>query len=162
MTKLISLIDLLILVCLYFFFILPKLQLKSRRERTIGTLFYIYLCIVFALTLVPIIPTYDAPSINLIPFRDCLFQFGDYARQIILNILLFVPLGIFLPYFTKKNFIKTVTYCAVISLFIETAQPWITLYRVCDITDLITNTLGAALGYNIYAIYKKITTKKKD
>ena len=161
MTILISIVDTVILLCLYIFFLHPKLSQKGKKERITASLFYLYICVVFALTLLPIIPTFDAPSINLIPFRDFVYQFGDYMRQIVLNILLFVPMGIFMPHFAGTKCGKTVLYCGAISLAIELLQPWVTLYRVCDITDLITNTIGATLGYMIYAGIKRILQKRK-
>ena len=43
------------------------------------------------------------------------------------------------------------------SLGIELLQPLIDGSRSSDVTDLITNVIGGALGYGLYAIFKPVT-----
>lgn len=145
MTHLITAFDCLVLAAVYLLFLLPRF--RSRTSFLFGTLFYLYICMVLFFTMLPVIPTFDAPNINLIPFRDLFYRFGDYERQIFLNILLFAPMGFFISLRCRKGFLKTVLLCALLSLAIELLQPWVTVGRVCDVTDLITNTAGAALGW---------------
>ena len=151
----IKVIDCEILAAVYFFYLLPRYKKAGTASLIMHTLLYSYVCVVMYLTLLPLIPTFDEPSINLVPFRDYIYAFGDYRKQIILNVLLFVPMGIFIPWFRDTKFVKTVLWGMLLSLCIEVLQPWVTLYRVCDITDLITNTAGAALGYGIYHLVRK-------
>lgn len=150
-----KLIDCEILAVVYFIFLLPRYRKAGAASLIMHTLLYIYVCVVMYLTLLPLVPTFDEPSINLVPFRDYIYAFGDYKKQIFYNVLLFIPMGIFIPWFRNTGFRKTVLAGMLISLCIELLQPWVTLYRVCDITDLITNTAGAAIGYGIYRIVKK-------
>lgn len=102
---------------------------------------------------------------QLIPFAH-LFEFETTAKMqlnIIGNIAMFIPSGIILPILYKKldSFWKTVGAGALISLSIELIQ--LLFYtRTTDINDLILNTLGAALGYGIYAIVKAITKKHES
>ncbi len=49
----------------------------------------------------------------------------------------------------------TVLFCFLMSLGIELLQPFFD--RSSDITDLITNVIGGALGYGLYVIFKPVT-----
>ena len=66
-----------------------------------------------------------------------------------LNIILFIPMGFFVPA-VWKNFrsFKTMFFMGLaVSLGIELLQ--IFTFRLTDIDDLITNTAGTVLGYEI-------------
>lgn len=91
-------------------------------------------------------------SLTLIPFLPMIADF----KNTILNILLFVPLGILLPFLWKKyNTLKaTLMFGFGMSLSIEILQ--ILTYRATDINDIIANTLGAVLGYFIFSITSHI------
>ena len=81
-------------------------------------------------------------------------------RNIILNIAMFVPLGIFLPLLFNK-FRKIYIFLPIALLAssaIETAQ-LITRRGVFSIEDILHNTLGAALGLAIYAAFSKFFKK---
>ena len=74
----------------------------------------------------------------------------------ILNLVLFVPLGFFLPLLYKKyQHIKNVILTGFLfSLSIEIVQMF--GWGATDINDLIINTAGACLGYLIYYLVSKI------
>ena len=107
---------------------------------------------------------FDAASafpfrVNLIP----LVHLFDYAnvRDIVWNVVgnaaMFIPSGIVLPivYRELNSFWKVIASGALISLCIEILQlPFAS--RLSDIDDVILNTLGVAVGYGIYAIFKGI------
>ena len=95
------------------------------------------------------------PNINLIPFTNGIL-YSDY-----LNVLMFIPLGFILPLMWKKyhQFSNTLKYGFYLSLFIETSQLF-TRFRATDINDLITNTLGTAIGWSIYFIFSRLLLKK--
>ncbi|MGO3733400.1 MAG: VanZ family protein [Vagococcus sp.] len=97
------------------------------------------------------------PNISLIPFENGIL-YSDY-----LNILLFMPLGFMIPLMWKKfdSFRSTFRYALSISLTIEIAQLF-TRYRATDMNDIITNTLGAMIGWLFYKILSKfILTRVK-
>ena len=81
-----------------------------------------------------------------------IFKVMDFY-EIVLNILLTVPLGMFLRYYFRWSWWKCVLSGFAVSLFIEVSQ--ITglfgiyehPYRLFDVDDLITNTFGALLGF---------------
>ena len=96
------------------------------------------------------------PEINWIPFCD--FSSANIVG-IILNILMFIPFGAFLPiYFGKFQKVSATVFAGVImSLTIEILQLF--TFRVTDIDDLIMNTLGTLLGYGIGTV---IIHKQKE
>ena len=101
---------------------------------------------------------------NLVPFRI----FADSAAQIqrnhnlgyfvvnfFGNIAMFAPIGFFLPMLSPKcSLSKTLLIGLGISLLIELCQ--IPLGRGVDIDDLWLNTLGAAVGYALFALARRI------
>lgn len=91
------------------------------------------------------------PSISLIPLAGLA---ADGANAL-LNVLLFLPLGGFLPLLWKefRSFRRTVLFGFSLSLFIEVLQLF--TFRASDVNDLLTNTLGTALGYFLAAFLLK-------
>lgn len=123
-------------------------------------LFSLYLCVVYWLTGPPDITYFRwDPGISLIPLHDMV---GD-LRSTVLNIAMFLPLGIGLPLLWKKygSFSKTVIFGLLTSFGIEVAQLF--TYRTTDINDLITNVAGTALGYLVYkVVFRKVHPQEKD
>ena len=80
---------------------------------------------------------------------------GDFfsiqqAIYCFLNVVFFVPLGMILSFLQKKkrvlvNFIMVTLQGFLISILIETSQ-LITQRGYFEITDIITNTVGATIG----------------
>ncbi len=80
---------------------------------------------------------------------------ADFIVEQIVNVVLFVPLGIALPFVWKRaNFPRTLLVGFLLTLLIELVQPF--LFRTGDIDDVITNTLGTILGYLLYLLMKKL------
>ncbi len=74
----------------------------------------------------------------------------------ILNIILFVPLGFFLPLLYKKyHHMKTVALTGFLfSLAVEIVQMF--GWGSSDINDLMTNTAGACIGFLVYCLLSRI------
>jgi glycopeptide antibiotics resistance protein len=80
-------------------------------------------------------------------------------QQVAMNVLLFVPLGLFARVLWKRGLIGTLLIGFTASLLIEITQlsanfgtaPFV--YRVFDVDDLINNTLGAVLGWIAGALF---------
>ena len=78
-------------------------------------------------------------------------------RNIILNILLFIPFGYLLPvHLPRLRWWQVILLGLAFSLTIELLQ-LITKLGYADVDDLINNTLGAAIGWLCY----KLTLKDK-
>nr|WP_242828219.1 VanZ family protein [Enterocloster clostridioformis] len=84
-------------------------------------------------------------SYNFIPLHGML---SDITNSY-LNVLLFIPLGIFVPCLWReyRSMMKTVGLGLMTSLGIEILQ--IFTFRATDINDLITNVAGTMIGYLI-------------
>lgn len=96
-------------------------------------------------------------SINLIPFNEPLILNGkmDFG-EIILNVLIFIPLGTYTGIIYKKWIIeKKLVLFVVISLILEGFQ-FILRVGAFDITDIITNTFGGISGLMIYKGIEKV------
>jgi len=106
-------------------------------------------------------------NFDLVPFKD--YIEGPFISQIktiieddILNILFFVPLGMYASLFIKKHkFIKVILFSFLLSLFFEIFQLF-SLIGSFSTKDLITNVLGSIIGYFIYRLmYKKENSQLK-
>lgn len=98
---------------------------------------------------------------NFVPFKE-IFRYeitsSLFLKNVVGNILLFVPLGLFVTYYVKnKNFIITLILTIFISCTIEFTQ--YIIGRTADIDDIILNSIGGLLGYVIYSKWNKIIEK---
>lgn len=94
---------------------------------------------------------YWPQEINLIPFRD-----GRISIGMLLNIIMFMPLGFLLPLIWKEydNLPRTTITGFCFSVGIELCQ--LLNRRASDIDDLIMNTLGAIIGWGIWKGFSKL------
>ncbi len=133
-------------------------------------LFMLYILVLFYIV------TYQDPisnsisSYNFIPFKEMLrYRIGTnlFYKNIIGNLVIFVPFGLFIPYYLKTSRFSIVLGLSLISsLAIEFAQQLI-IGRVFDVDDIILNVVGSLIGYILYVIIDAIMGKlpkffKKD
>lgn len=98
-------------------------------------------------------------NINLIPFKSISPYLRNitepYAfKNIIANILVFIPLGFFISNKNSKNVFKTVVICISVILSIECIQ---LLFKIgfFDVDDIILNFIGSLIGMGINKILIK-------
>lgn len=98
-------------------------------------------------------------NINLIPFRSISPYLRNitepYAfKNILANILVFIPLGIFVSNKNSKNVFKTLVICLSVILSIECIQ---LLFKIgfFDVDDIILNFIGSLIGMGINKILIK-------
>ena len=86
------------------------------------------------------------PTINLIPFQD--FSPSNILGMV-LNAIMFAPLGFLLPLFFERyrHWGRTLAAGFLTSLTVELIQLF--TFRATDVDDLIMNTLGALVGFLI-------------
>lgn len=162
-----DLVDFGALIVTYFLVFFRKWQTRGKDVLIINTLMYIYLSFVLYFTLMPIITSlpfmFNHPyiPINMVPFVDVIHERGDYWRQLVLNVVMTVPFGFLLPLTNSKyaSFLKVVIITFLLSLSIELVQPLLSGARSADITDIITNVAGSAVGYIIYMVFRPIIHK---
>lgn len=150
-----KLIEILIsmLILIPVFCVLNKIRFHNIRKTALYFLFAIYLSAVYLFVGMPTLQFMRLElSLTLIPFLPMIAD----LKNTILNIILFVPLGIMLPFLWKKyNTLKvTLMFGFFMSLAIEFLQ--ILTYRATDINDIITNTVGTVLGYFLFRITSRV------
>ena len=138
--------------------------LKNQKEvvfyREILMLFFmIYVLCLFQIVTFedPLVSSFDN-HFNLVPLREILrYSFGSrlFFKNVIGNLLMFMPYGFFASYFTKMdNKYYAFSLIAFASITIETTQ--LAIGRVFDIDDIILNIIGGMIGYGIYRLLSKI------
>lgn len=138
--------------------------------------FILYLLCVYFLVILPL-PSIDevarmtGPRVQPVPFmfiRDILkessFRLGNPSTwlslvknaaffQVFYNFLMIMPFGIYLRYYFRCGFKRTLLFSFLLSLFFELTQLtglyfiYPRGYRLFDVDDLMVNTLGGAAGY---------------
>ncbi|QIL46804.1 VanZ family protein [Vagococcus coleopterorum] len=106
---------------------------------------------------------YSQPHhVNWIPFKESVIvNHHLQTREIIDNLLIFLPFGGLLALgFKKMNIFKVTGIVMVFTVAVELLQYTFGLGRA-DITDVLMNTLGAVLGYLIYRLLKAVFPSSK-
>ena len=105
---------------------------------------------------------------NFVPFKE-IFRYSigsdKFMKNVIGNIMLFVPYGFMASYFLNNKKLGVMTVLTLITtLTIETVQYYIG--RVFDIDDVILNLIGSTIGFLIFigldAIRSKIKLFRND
>jgi glycopeptide antibiotics resistance protein len=84
------------------------------------------------------------------------------------NLLLTVPFGVYMRYYFKLSFPKTVLATFGLSLFFELTQLtglyfiYPRSYRLFDVNDLFVNSLGGALGYFVAPIFTFLLPTREE
>lgn len=110
--------------------------------------------IIYALCLFHVVTYQDVNfgTNNFIPFKE-IFRYDlgtpKFIKNIIGNIIMFIPFGFFASYFLKSKKISIPLILTIIlTTTIETVQYYIG--RVFDIDDIILNIVGGILGYLLF------------
>lgn len=95
----------------------------------------------------------------LCPFQSYIKLYNKMLAQNILNIVLFMPIGFFAGAALKKKHILNALKIGVgLSLFIEVAQ-LLSRRGICNIDDVIHNTLGCAIGFAGFLLCYKMARR---
>ena len=165
----------LVLLFLPIWFLLRQLCLDSRRKSSLAdridparefylSCFAAFLILLFAQTFV-----YNSGinEIRLIPFDIIITQIREindgsrsyraFIFNVIGNIGIFIPVGMFIAGLFGCGFRQTVLRGFFLSLVIEAVQ--IPMDRTTDVDDLILNTAGTMIGYGLYRLLVRLTEK---
>ena len=142
------------------------------RNKLINIIFYIsaliYLFILIMFLFKGFGKKMDSRSINLIPFKTIFNyitliaspKFGFSIENIIGNILLFLPMGIYLNVITDRNRLS-LTIIILISIIVEIIQ-YLFKFGILDIDDIILNSIGGFIGIKAYNfLLTKFKTRDK-
>ena len=99
-------------------------------------------------------------SLNLIPFHyeDDMRFVRFHWTEVRNNILVFIPFGVYLR-LLKVSGTRAVLIWFITSLALESGQ-YATSLGAFDITDLMTNTFGTALGVVVYGLFRKLLRRQ--
>lgn len=98
---------------------------------------------------------------NFVPFKEMLrYKIGSklFFRNIVGNILLYMPLGFFVTaYIDERKIFPTMIISLITTISIELVQ--LVIGRVFDIDDIILNLFGGFLGALIFTLLDKLKDK---
>lgn len=121
------------------------------------TLFFI----IYILCLFQIVTFQDVSNFgtnNFTPFKEILrYNFGSrlFVKNIIGNMVMFMPYGFFVSYYGKVNNWKASFFLILIaSVVIESTQ--LAIGRVFDVDDILLNVIGGMIGYFVYKLLDKL------
>jgi glycopeptide antibiotics resistance protein len=150
----------------------PVLLLAEPRRPVTAGAALLYSCALVGLVLLPLGGPGPEQVFQPVPFQwvaDIGTELAEHGRpagralgtltfqQVVLNVLLFAPLGFFGRWLWNLRPRRTVALGFAASLGIETAQ--LTAgHRIFDVDDLMTNTAGAALGWLAAAAVLVVTS----
>lgn len=82
-------------------------------------------------------------------------------RNLIGNVVLFIPLGLIFPYFVEKcrKLLPCLMYSALTVAIVEVLQ-LLTRQGSFDVDDIILNTVGALIGFGVFSIFKRFLIKE--
>lgn len=153
-----------------------KFRLSENQKNIIFIMIFVlsflsYIDLVFDVTLFKYVPFSDifsqdrfrSQAINFLPFSDWYIDRSGMFRDVILNAILFFPFGFLLQMISKKNKICIYSFVIplIVSIFIEVMQ-YVFYLGVTDITDVISDALGAVLGCLSYLLFNTFFQKKKE
>lgn len=145
-----------VLISLRVAYLVKNKQKLNLQEDLIMLIFIIYILCLFQ-----IVTSQDVSGehgINITLFKELTrYEFGSrlFYRNIIGNIMLFIPFGFFTSYYLtveRKRFILFLTI--IVSFVIEFIQ--LKIGRAFDVDDVILNVIGGLLGYWLYRIVNKL------
>lgn len=132
-----------------------------KSKKITQTLFAIYfLALIWIILFKMAFSVQDLPhirNINLIPFMDSTIINNKLdIYEIIANVAAFIPFGIFIGMLSEKtSFLRKIAPIFFVSLGIEITQ-FVFSIGATDITDLLMNTLGGAIGISIFTVLERV------
>jgi len=137
-------------------------KIENKKNKVLIFLFVIYcLLLVWIILLKLSFSIIDLPYLRKVIFKPFPYgiQRGFPLKELLVNILLFIPFGVYLKMLGINNK-KTVLIGFMVSLVFEVLQ-YILAIGVTDTTDIITNTLGTTIGVFSYLLACKIFKNKE-
>ena len=131
-------------------------------KELISLSFVLYIVLLFSLVTTS---DFESFSNNFIPFKE-IFRYKLtsklFYRNVIGNIMLFIPFGYFVSYYikVKKKWFIPIIITMITSLTIELIQMGIG--RSFDVDDILLNVIGGLFGFICYFIGEKIFSKYNE
>lgn len=127
-------------------------------KELLALMFIIYvLCLFYVVTFQDV----SWSTSNFTPLKEMFrYELGSrlFIKNVIGNMLLFMPYGFFAAYYLKlKKPYSIIGLSLLVSVTIETTQ--LLIGRVFDIDDIILNIFGGVFGFYIYLLLDKVNKK---
>ena len=129
------------------------------RSRMLPALFAVYLVLLTWIVIwkleIPFVGTGDLRQLKLIPFAPSACDGASAPSEVVLNILLFVPFGVYLGLLAPAwPWWRSAAAVAGASLAMEVVQ-YVLAVGSSDVTDLVTNTAGGLAGLGVLALSRR-------
>lgn len=156
-----------LLSCVVLIAIRLSYLIKNKQRIIIGNEIMSLTFVVYILCMFQIVTSQDVSGvhgINITLFKELTrYQVGTrlFYRNIIGNIIMFLPFGFFTSYYLKlshKSFIFFLTL--IVSIVIELIQ--LKIGRAFDIDDIVLNIIGSICGYLLYRVVDSIVGDLSD
>ena len=150
-----------VLSCIVLIIIRIAYLYKNKQKLIVSKEIMTLAFVVYILCMFQIVTSGDVSSVhgvNITLFKELTrYQIGTklFYRNIIGNIIMFIPFGFFTSYYLKlsrKSFVFFLTL--IVSITIELIQ--LKIGRAFDVDDIILNMVGSLVGYLIYRIIANI------
>lgn len=101
----------------------------------------------------------ESPHYYLCPLWSYMVLYERMLAELVLNVIMFVPIGFFASAAMKRRRLITVLcFGAGLSLAIEITQ-LLSMRGVCNVDDFIHNVFGCAIGFSCFVFCYKIVKK---
>ena len=134
--------------------------IKNKEEIVLYRELMSLLFIIYVLCLFYVVTFQDVSwsTSNFVPFTEMFrYDFGSrlFIKNILGNMLLFIPFGFFIGYYLKlKKPISVLLMCLIVSGTIESTQ--LIIGRVFDVDDIILNLIGGIIGFVLWKLLEDI------
>lgn len=96
---------------------------------------------------------------SIIPFYDLVASGEYFDMDYFLNVLIYIPFGLFLSFISDKKVFLNIGIIFTSSVIFETVQ-LITGFGGWDSSDMACNTIGGIVGIILYKVFRKHITDK--
>ena len=132
---------------------------RARRGILLPLLFAVYLVLLTWTVIwkleVPFVGTGDLRQLKLVPFASSGCDGASAPSEVVVNVLLFVPFGVYLGLLAPAwAWWRSAAAVAGASLAMEVVQ-YVLAVGSSDVTDLVTNTAGGLAGLGVLALARR-------
>ena len=152
------LLFIIVIICIWITDIIMNKKKVVLYKDIFNLIFIIYLLLLFQLVTTT---DFESYSNNFIPFKEIMrydFDNSLFYRNVIGNIMLFVPFGYFVSFYLNNlKWYIALILTTITSVSTELIQ--MNIGRSFDVDDIMLNIIGGILGYFIYKLQTKFINK---
>lgn len=95
------------------------------------------------------------PVFSTVKFIENTIRWWDIVRIVLGNVLMFIPFGFLGWVFPKLNDLKSLMYTFISSIVIVEGMQYFTRLGIFEIDDILLNSFGVFIGYQIRRLIEK-------